>query len=120
MNSKTSIPLESTTTLDFVKGDLTVGEHSIIKGTGKPPTVKVSGTIYCEGDNTFEGNILAENLEAQDNVTIHGDLQVENNVEVEGGRLEVYGDMTARHIDVDESLYVNKDLTVGEIGRAHV
>jgi len=60
MNNKTSVPSRSTTTLDFVKGELVLGKHAVIDGTGKPPTVKVSGTVYCEGYNSFECNLSAE------------------------------------------------------------
>jgi hypothetical protein len=49
MRNRTSVPSRSTATLDFVDGDLVIGEHAIIKGTGSPPSIKVAGTTYCEG-----------------------------------------------------------------------
>ncbi|NIV44866.1 hypothetical protein GWN49_08355, partial [Candidatus Bathyarchaeota archaeon] len=88
-------------TLDFVEGDLIIGRGATIDGSGTPPTVKVSGTVYCEGDNIFECNLSAENLEAEDDVTIHGDLETRKYVEVEDGRLEVHGKMTGNRADVD-------------------
>jgi len=112
MNRKTSVPPRSKMTLGFVEGDLAIGRRAIIDGSGTPPAVKVSGTVYCEGDNTFECNLSAENLEAEDDVTIHGDLETENYVKVEDGRLEVYGKMTGKSADVDCALYVTGDLAV--------
>ncbi|MBE0519904.1 hypothetical protein IBX35_02550, partial [Candidatus Bathyarchaeota archaeon] len=52
MNNKISVPSRSKKTVDFVEGDLVVGRRAVIDGTGTPPTLKVSGTVYCEGDNT--------------------------------------------------------------------
>ena len=115
MRNRTSVPAKSRTTLDAVEGDLVVGEHAVIDGTGTPPTVKVSGTIYCEGDNTFKCNLSAENLESEDEVVIDGDLEVGNNVEIEDGCLEVHGKMTAKRIDVNAAIRVKKDLAVEEV-----
>jgi len=115
VNSKVSVPSRSRKTLDFVEGNLVIGRRAVIDGTGTPPTVKVSGTIYCEGDNTFECNVSAENLEAEDNVTIHGNLEIENDVKVEDGHLEVHGKMTAKRVDIDAVLYVSNDLTVEKV-----
>jgi cytoskeletal protein CcmA (bactofilin family) len=115
MNNKISVPSRSTVTLDFVDGDLNVGSHAVVEGTGSPPTVRVSGTVYCEEEATFECNLQAGSLEAEDNVTIRGDLTVEDDVDVSDGRLEVHGKMTANHIDVDEALYVNEDLTADNV-----
>ena len=115
MSRKISVPSRSKTTLDFVEGDLLVGRRAVIDGTGTPPTVKVSGTVYCEGDNIFDCNLSAENLEAEDNVTVHGDLEIENDIKVEDGRLEVYGKMTAKRVDIDAALYVTKDLAVEKV-----
>ena len=115
MSNKISVPSRSRKTLDSVEGSLMIGRRAVIEGTGTPPAVKVSGTIYCEGDNTFECNVSAKSLEAEDNVTIQGDLEIENDVEVEDGHLEVHGKMNAKRVDVDAVLYVSGDLTVEEV-----
>lgn len=115
MNNKISVPPRSTETLDIVNGDLLMGRNAIVKGTGTPPKLKVSGTVRCEGGNILECDLSTENLEAEENVIIHGNLEVEDTVEVENGRLEVYGKMTAKHIDIDEALFVSKDLVTREV-----
>jgi cytoskeletal protein CcmA (bactofilin family) len=101
--------------LGNVDGDLEVGEHAVVKGTGTPSAIKVEGTICCAGHNKFECNVTAESLEAEGNVTVHGDLDVKENVEVEDGSLEVYGKMNAQDIDVDDKLYVSIDLHAEDI-----
>ena len=50
---------------------------STVKGTGNPPTVKVNGTVYCEGHDTFECTLSAKELNAEDSVTVQGDLEVD-------------------------------------------
>jgi predicted acyltransferase (DUF342 family) len=122
MNSKVSIPSRSTITLDIVDADLVVGKNAIIKGTGTPPKVKVLGTVYCEGGGIFEHthtifecDLTARRLEAEQDVTINGNLDIEDKVEVEDGRLEVYGKMAAKLVDVGKALFVSKDLTSKEI-----
>lgn len=114
MSSKISIPSRTTVTLDSVDGDLEIGKHTIVNAHGTPATLKVAGTVHCEGDNTFECTLVAANLEAEGSVVIHGDLQIEHDVEVEDGSLEVHGVMNAEDVDVDETLYVGKDLAVSE------
>jgi len=115
MNSKISVPPRSTLTLDFVDGDLNVGARAVVRGTGSPAAVKAGGTVYCEEDVNFECSLSARSLEAEGNITIHGDLIIEEDVEVSDGRLEVHGKMTANHIDVEEALYVSDDLTTDEV-----
>ena len=123
MNNRISVPPRSTLTLDFVDGDLTVGARAVVKGTGSPSTVKVAGTVFCEEDVNFECSLSARNLEAEDDVTIHGDLVIEETAEVSDGRLEVRGNMTARTVEVDDALYVSEDLTATKVdvgGSIHV
>jgi len=60
--------------LDVVNGDLTLGQDATVKGTENPQAIKVNGTIYCEGLDTFECNVTAEGFEAEEKVTIHGNL----------------------------------------------
>lgn len=115
MNSKISAPPRSTLTLDFVDGDLNVGARAVVRGTGSPAAVKAVGTVYCEEDVNFECSLSARNLEAEGNITIHGDLIIEEDVKVSDGRLEVHGKMTTNHIDVEEALYVSEDLTADEV-----
>jgi len=76
MNSNVSIPAHQTSTLDVVEGNLSLGKHATVKGMGKPSSLKVSGTIYCEGDNIFECNLSARSLEADGDVTVYGNLTV--------------------------------------------
>jgi cytoskeletal protein CcmA (bactofilin family) len=45
-------------------------------------------------------------------VTVHGDLEIMDDVEVEDGSLNVYGNMTAKNVDVDDTLYVSKSFSV--------
>jgi hypothetical protein len=74
MGDNMSVPARSTITLDVVNGDLTLGQDTTVKGTGNPQTIKVNGTIYCEGLDTFECNVTSEGFEAEEKVTIHGNL----------------------------------------------
>ena len=60
MSDKISVPPRSTVTLDSVNGDLSVGEHAILRGAGTPPTIHVSGTVYLEDGCVVEGNLSAE------------------------------------------------------------
>ncbi len=69
-----SVPARSTITLDVVNGDLTLGQDATVKGTENPQAIKVNGTIYCEGLDTFECNVTAEGFEAEEKVSIHGNL----------------------------------------------
>jgi hypothetical protein len=85
MSNKTSIPSRTTVTLDAVNGDLEIGRHTVVNAHGTSATLRVSGTVHCEGDNTFECTLLAENLEAEGSIVIRGNLQVEDAVEVEDG-----------------------------------
>ncbi len=73
MGDNLSVPARSTITLDVVNGDLTLGQDATVKGTENPQAIKVNGTIYCEGLDTFECNVTAEGFEAEE-VTIHGNL----------------------------------------------
>jgi len=82
MGDTMSVPARSTITLDVVNGDLTLDQDATAKGTGNPQTTKVNGTNYCEGLNTFECNVTAEGFEAEEKVTIHGDLEIKVKVEV--------------------------------------
>ena len=77
---KISVPPRSTLTLDSVDGDLETCKHATVKGTEPNATLKVSGTVYCEGDNNYECNLSAHSLQAEDNVTIHGDLEVTGDI----------------------------------------
>lgn len=115
MNEKKTIRSSNTITLDVVDGDLELDRQATVKGSGVPPKVKVCGTVHCSGDTIFDGDLSAENLEAESTVVIHGDLEILNTVEVEDGRLEVHGNVSAKHVDVDDAIYVGKDLTVHEI-----
>jgi hypothetical protein len=74
MGDNLSVPARSTITLDVVNGDLTLGQDATVKGTENPQAIKVNGTIYCEGLDTFECNVTAEGFEAEEEVTIHGNL----------------------------------------------
>jgi len=69
-----SVPARSPITLDVVNGDLTLGQDATVKGTENPQAIKVNGTIYCKGLDTFECNVTAEGFEAEEKVTIHGNL----------------------------------------------
>ena len=59
-SSRVSIPSGTTVTLDVVNGDLEIGEHVTVKGSGTPPRVKVYGAVYCEGHNTFDCTLSAQ------------------------------------------------------------
>ncbi len=109
------VPAKSTVTLNVVEGDLEVGRRAVVKGEGVPPKVRVSGTVYVEGDCIFECSLYAENLDGEDDVTVYGDLEVGSRVSIEDGRLVVSGNMTAKRVDVDRSLRVRKDFKVGEV-----
>jgi hypothetical protein len=74
MGDNMSVPARSTITLAVVNGDLTLGQDATVKGTENPQAIKVNGTIYCEGLDTFECNVTAEGFEAEEKVTIHGNL----------------------------------------------
>jgi hypothetical protein len=74
MGDNMSVPARSPITLDVVNGDLTLGQDATVKGTENPQAIKVNGTIYCEGLDTFECNMTAEGFEAEEKVTIHGNL----------------------------------------------
>lgn len=115
MASKVTAPSHTTLTVETVDGDMEIGKHVIVRGTGSPPTVRVNGTVYCEGHDTFECALSAKELNAEDSVTVQGDLNVDGDVEVEDGRLTVYGNMTAKSADVGNAVYVTKDLSVDEI-----
>ncbi|MDH5447755.1 MAG: hypothetical protein OEY24_01215 [Candidatus Bathyarchaeota archaeon] len=116
----------STVTLNIVEGDLEVGSHAVVKGEGTPPKVAVSGTVYVEGGCVFECSLSAENLDArgcmhigwksrEDEVTVEGDLGIRNRVNIEDGCLVVFGNMTAKRVNVDRSLVVKKDFEVDEV-----
>ena len=109
MSDRTSVPSRSMVTLCNVNGDLEVGRHATVRGSSSPPKVTVSGTVHCEGDDTFECSLSAESLEAEDNVIVHGDLEIRDKVEVEDGSLEVKGNMTATKADVDNTLCVSRE-----------
>ena len=115
MGNETSIPSHNTVTLGLVEGDLEVGSHTIIKGSGIPPAVVVSGTVYCEGHNVFECSLKAESLEAEDSVTVYGDLEVQEDIEVEQGSLKVRGKLRAGEIEVDNAIFVVGDLAAQEV-----
>jgi len=80
MSDEKFVPARSTVTLGVVNGDLTVGAHATVKGAGSPPAIRVNGTIYCEGHNTFEGNVTVEGFEAEERAIVRGDLDVNGNV----------------------------------------
>lgn len=115
MNKNISIPSHQTVTLDVVEGNLSLGRHATVKGVGNSLVLKVSGAIFCEGNNVFECYVSAKALESDGNVTVHGDLIVEGEVEVEDGWLEVHGNMSAKSIDIDYALRVSGNLITEEV-----
>ena len=110
-----TVPSRSTVVLDTVEGDLEVGEHTVVKGKDAASRVAVSGTVYFEGDCVFECSLAAENLDGENDITVKGDLEVRNRVKIEDGRLTVLGRMTAKKVDVDRSVTVEKDFEAEEI-----
>src|SRR4030043_116678 len=104
MTGRITAPSNTTMTLDEVNGDLEIGKHVTVKGTGSPPTVKVNGTVYCEGHDTFECTLSAKELEAEDSVTVQGDLEVKGEVTADsievGGSLSVDAKVEADNIDI--------------------
>lgn len=113
--SENVVPPKSTVTLSSVEGDLEVGRRAVVKGEGSPPAVAVSGTVYAEGDCVFDCSLSAENLDGEDDITINGSLEVRNRVKIEDGRLVVSGDMSAKRVDVDKSLRVEKDFEFDDV-----
>jgi cytoskeletal protein CcmA (bactofilin family) len=116
MSSRLKVAPRSREKLDFVDGDLVLGNQAIVEAIGTSSLVKVSGTVYCEGQNTIEGSLVAERLVAEDDVTVRGDLSVADEARVEEGYLRVQGKMTAKRVDIDASLYVESDLKAERIG----
>lgn len=116
---KNIIPSGTTTTLHVVEGDLEVGKHAVVKGTGIPPKVSVSGSVHCRDDCLFECSLMAENLFGDGYVVIRGDLEVKELVKIGNGfgfgwahgkaMLNVEGKMTAKMVDVENKLAVGKD-----------
>jgi cytoskeletal protein CcmA (bactofilin family) len=115
MPKATTVPARSTVALDVVEGDLQIGERAIVKGTGTPPKVKVLGIVNCQGHCVFECNLQAEGLEAENDVIVKGNLEIENSIKVEDGFLEVDGNITARRIDVEKRLSAGGDLKAEEV-----
>lgn len=109
------VPQKSTVTLSSVDGDLEVGRGAVVKGEGSPPKVMVTGTVYVEGDCVFDCNLTAENLNGEDDVSVKGDLEVRNRVNIDDGRLVVSGNMKAERVDVDKSLRVDKDFQFDDV-----
>ena len=106
-----TVPSGGAVTLKSVEGDLEVGRHATIKGE----KVTISGTVYCEGNCTFEGSLSAENLEGEDDITINGDLDISDRVSIEDGHLTVLGSLKAKRVEVDHGLRVGKNFEVEEV-----
>jgi len=116
MSTDITVPSESTITLGFVDGDLTVGRNATIKGEGTPPNVNVSGTIAIRGDCTFECNVSAEGFEGEHgDVTVQGDLEMKGDIEIQRGRLNVERTLKASNVDIGKSLVVGKDLEAEKV-----
>ncbi len=115
LGEKVVIPSRSSMTLDTVNGDLRLGKGAIVNGIKPDATVEVDGRVYCEGDNTFKCSLKAERFDADGDVTIYGDLEITDTIEVEDGRLEVYGKFVAERVNIDEALYVSKDAQAKEV-----
>jgi cytoskeletal protein CcmA (bactofilin family) len=113
--TRTTVPPRSKRALDNVEGDLVVGRETIVSGTGTPAIVRVSGTVYCEGENLFECSLMADRLEAEGDLLIRGDLTITNDIQVEDGEMVVYGSLAAKDVDVDASLVLSKDLQAENI-----
>ncbi|MFB0522467.1 MAG: hypothetical protein ACETV1_01735 [Candidatus Bathyarchaeia archaeon] len=105
------VPSRFTVTLGFIDGDLTVGSGATVKGEGVPPNVSVSGTTECHGDCTFECSVSTQRFDGElGSVVVQGDLEVNGDVEIRHGRLDVEGMLKAKDVDVDKSLRVGRDL----------
>jgi cytoskeletal protein CcmA (bactofilin family) len=115
MDDRTNVPSGARTTLDTVEGDLTVGRHAVISGSGPSAEVKVQGTIYCQGNDLFECSVSAERLEAEGDLVVRGNMTIAEDVQVEDGRVEVSGNLTSGRVDVDESLYVGQSLQADKV-----
>jgi len=131
--SQNTVPSGSTATLHIVEGDLKVGKNALVRGSGTPPIVTVSGSVQCQGDCLFECSLVAQNLLADGYVVVKGDLEVKERVKIGNGigfgwvhgkaMLNVEGKMTARTVDIDNRLSVGKDFeaeTVDVGGRLEV
>ncbi len=115
MSRRMVVPSKSTITLGFVEGDLIIGRGTTIRGEGVPPKLSVSGTVQCGEDCTFECDLLAENLEGEGDVLIHGELEIKGHVKIRDGRLNVTGRMTAKRVNVDKSLVTGKNFEVEDV-----
>lgn len=109
------VPRGSTATFKSVEGDLEVSRHAVVKGEGSPPEVEVSGTIYVNDDCVFDCNLSGENLEGEGEVTVKGNVEIRNRIDVDDGRLHVSGNLSAKRACIGRSLKVEKDLKVDRV-----
>ena len=74
-------------------------------------TINITGTIECEGDAQFKGDLTAKSLRAnKGRVIVSGSLKVSDEIVVQEGSLEVAGDADARSVNIDQSLSIGGDL----------
>jgi predicted acyltransferase (DUF342 family) len=115
MKSNVSVPPGGVITIGDVDGDLEVGRRATVKASAPQSKIIVKGRVYCAGDDTFEASLQAEGFEAEQDVVVLGDLEVTDEVEVDDGRLEVYGNMIAEDVDISDMLHVHKNLKVTKV-----
>ena len=115
MRKVVSVPRGSTVTLGFIDGDLHVGGDSTIKAEEGLRSTTVSGIVRCEGECFFNCGLIAESLDGHDgDITVEGDLSV-NKVRVRKGGLHVIGNLSAKTLDVDRKVTVEKNLNVERV-----
>jgi len=122
MNS-VNVPRKSRMSLGHVEGDLEVGRDAVIM-PDQGDTITVNGRVEAEGNVTFGGNLVADEVRSEDgDFDVRGDLTVSRNVRVDDGILGISGSLSAQAVEVDKDLEVARDATVEELdvgGRAEI
>jgi predicted acyltransferase (DUF342 family) len=104
-----TVPARTRIRIDTLHDDLHLGPDATAEAQNS--TVKVDGTVECEGNVHFKGNLTANSFRAtKGKVTVNGSLKIADKIIIEEGSLDVSGPVEAESINIDDSLFIGKDL----------
>ena len=113
MSGDVVVPRRTVKSIGTVEGDLII-ERATVQAI-QPPII-VKGAVRCRGDCRIEDSIIAHSLKNPDgDVDVHGDLQVENLVDIHGGNLNVRGNLSAKSVEAYKKANIKGSLAVDDI-----
>jgi cytoskeletal protein CcmA (bactofilin family) len=98
--------------LGQVDGNLVLHDTKV-RSSEPRRVIRVTGITDCSGDCSFESSLATSELRGKGgDITVDGDLNVDGNIRIMRGELEVIGDLTSNKMEVDRRAFVYGNMTV--------